>query len=285
MRVLPPHFTTGTILAHRYRIDALAGMGGRGRVYASTDLSTGERVALKVLHHAGLTGLEMARFAREVDVIKELSHPGIVSYSGHGRTEDGQPFLVMAWVEGESLADRLLAAPLSPGATLRLVHDVAVALDEAHRHHIIHRDVKPSNILLRNRDVTNVVLVDFGLAKRIDTSGSSSGQTTGTPLYMAPEVAWGAGEIGPTADVFSLGCVAFECLTGSPPFSGVDLAATLTKLLFAETPAVRDVCPSIPEALDRFVSRMLEREPGERPTDARALLMELERLESNAPEE
>jgi serine/threonine protein kinase len=264
----------GLVLEARYEIEALAGVGGVGSVYRARDLDTGDHVAVKVLHAAELADADVTRFATEVSLLHELSHPGIVSYAAHGRTDGGLPFLVMAWIEGESLADRLLRAPISPRETVAMLEEVARALDEAHRRAIVHRDIKPANILLRDRDLARVVLVDFGFAKRTGAALSWSHHRVGTPQYMAPEVAWGSRDVGPAADIFSLGCIAFECLAGHPPFVAEDLPGTLTKLLFRDAPPLRGA--GLPESVDRLVGRMLSRAPEDRPRDACALLPELE---------
>jgi hypothetical protein len=251
-----------------------------GSVFLARDEHTGLPVALKLLH-AQSSPDGVRRFAREAQLLSALRHPGIVSYVAHGLTEQGQPFLAMEWLDGEDLARRLAHTPLSLSESLQLVTRAADALAAAHAQGIIHRDLKPSNLFLRSGHPGDVVLLDFGLAHIHAASQvlTGSGTLVGTPGYMAPEQASGLRGLSPAADVFSLGCVLYECLTGQPPFRAPHLVAMLAKILFAEPEPLRALKPELPTSLQALVERLLVKEPGQRPVDARQLLRELEALE------
>src|SRR5262249_49662727 len=161
----------------------------------------------------------------------ELRHAGIVRYVAHGETPDGELFLAMEWLEGEDLASRLRRMPLTTDETVALGKRVAEALAIAHARGVVHRDLKPSNLFLVDNDVERVTILDFGIARLCDAARvTQTGAVLGTPGYMAPEQARGNDEIDPRADVFALGCVLFECLTGSPAFPGDHFMAILAKI-------------------------------------------------------
>jgi serine/threonine protein kinase/tetratricopeptide (TPR) repeat protein len=263
----------GSVLAGRFTLEELAGRGGMGSVYRARDSQTGQNVALKLLHpveHAEA----LQRFSREAELLAELRHPGIVSHVAHGLLGSGQPFLAMEWLEGEDLSRRLARQPLSLPETLSLMRRVAEALATAHRHGIIHRDLKPSNLFLRHGRPDDVVMLDFGLARRTLPSQALTGShvVLGTPGYMAPEQASGEGEVLPSADIFSLGCVLYECLTAQPPFSAPHFAAVLAKILFAPPTPLRTLRAELPESLQALVDRMLAKDPHQRVPDATHLL-------------
>jgi tetratricopeptide (TPR) repeat protein len=243
-----------------------------GTVYRASDALSGQLVALKLLHADGAEALQ--RFTREAQVLASLSHPGIVSYVAHGTTSNGRPFLVMEWLEGEDLARRLARQPLSVQESLALLSNVAEALALAHRRGIIHRDLKPSNLFLRHGNPEEVVLVDFGLARNMVPSHVITLDRTvmGTPGYMAPEQVLSQSQLTPAADIFSLGCVLYECLTGRPPFAAPHFAAALAKILFTEPELLRALRPELPFALQALIERMLAKEPSRRIPDATGLL-------------
>jgi serine/threonine protein kinase len=196
-----------------------------GEVYRARDLTTDVLVALKLLAPGG-GAPERQRFSREAQVLRDLRHPNIVRYIDHGMTEEHRPYLVMEWLEGEDLETRLRRGALPFGATLSLLRGLCDGLAAAHSAGVIHRDIKPSNIFLRGGDCARAVLLDFGLARRTKAPPmTATGALLGTPAYMAPEQARGACELTPAADVFALGCVFFECLTGQPPFVGQHIPA------------------------------------------------------------
>jgi hypothetical protein len=265
----------GTVVGDRFVLEELTGSGGMGEVYRARDRETGERVAVKMLHAGGQSHVD--RFLREARVLSQLEHPGIVRYIAHG--DSPSLYLAMEWLEGEDLGRTLARAPLGPEDALELTRRVASALDAAHRRGVVHRDIKPSNIFLCNRAIEQVKLLDFGIARL--SSGTRamtlSGQVLGTIGYMAPEQARERRELSPSADVFSLGCVLFECLTGRPAFTGDRLMAVLAKVLFADLPRVSEFCDDVAPALDELVLRMMQKVPEERPT-LPVLLAELETI-------
>ena len=273
----PGSLTLGTVVAQRFEVADRVSSGGMGTVFRARDLLTGQPVALKLLTGPSGSRQEQERFAREAQVLSELRHPGIVSYVAHGMTPDGQPFLAMELLAGVDLAERLSHGSLSIAESLVLLRKTAEALAAAHRRGIVHRDIKPSNLFLRDGLIERVVLLDFGIA-RDALSGRAmtrTGIVIGTPEYMAPEQARGQRDVGPSADIFSLGCVLYECLTGQPPFVGAHMAAQLAKILFEEATPVRKLRSAVPAAMEALLMRMLAKLPDARPRDAEVLLKEL----------
>jgi tetratricopeptide (TPR) repeat protein len=262
----------GAVISGRFTLEALAGRGGMGTVYRATDSLSGQRVALKLLHLEGTDAPR--RFTREAELLSGLRHPGIVAYVAHGQLDQGQPFLAMEWLEGETLAQRLAHAPLRLEETLVLLRRTAEALAVAHQQGIIHRDLKPSNLFLRQGRPEDVVLLDFGLARHLrpSTVMTASQVLIGTPGYMAPEQVSGQKQLTPSADIFSLGCVLYECLTGRAPFSAPHLVATLAKILFTEPVPLRELCPQLPSGFQRLLEGMLAKEPTRRLPEARSVL-------------
>ncbi|WP_395849602.1 serine/threonine-protein kinase PknK [Cystobacter fuscus] len=278
----PGTLPEGTLIAGRFILESLAGWGGMGFVYRAIDSSTGGTVALKLLHGAS-SSESASRFNREAVLLAELRHPGIVSYVAHGSTATGQPYLAMEWLEGEELSRRMARQPLGLSETLCLLRRAAEALTTAHQQGIVHRDLKPSNLFLRGGRPEEVVLLDFGLARyvtRARMAVTGTGTVVGTPGYMAPEQASSAPEIPPAADIFSLGCVLYECLTGQPPFAAPHFAATLAKILHARPARLETLRPGLPAGLQVLVDQMLAKDPRRRLPDAASLLKALGSLES-----
>jgi hypothetical protein len=266
--------TPGEKIADRFVIERRAGSGGTGTVYRTKDTLTGNTVAVKVLHEGRFHRAE--RFVAEARVLSELRHPGIVRYVTHGTTIDRDPYLAMEWLEGEDLSARLARERLGLHESIDLVRSVAEALAEAHARGVIHRDVKPSNIFLVDRDIAQAKLLDFGVARISSLSGTTrAGALIGTPGYMAPEQARGAKDLDARADVFSLGCVLFECLSGRAPFFAEHVMAVLAKILLEDAPRVREVRGEVPAGLDSLVARMLDKDPKHRPADAATVAREL----------
>ncbi len=272
---------TGEVFANRFEIDRPAGSGGMGTVYRALDRYSGDVVALKLLHRdAGGRSDEGDRFAREAQLLSELRHPGIVSYVVHGMTPQGQPFLAMQWLDGYDLGHRLSRGVLPLRDALLLIQRVAEALATAHKRGVVHRDLKPSNLFLPEGDIDRIKLLDFGIARRQAPSKvmTRTGMVVGTPEYMAPEQARGVRELTPAADIFSLGCVLYECLTGEPPFVAEHIAAVLVRILFEQPAPLAALRPGMPQAIETLLGDMLSKEPTRRIADAAALLDRLAAL-------
>src|SRR5262245_3419390 len=231
---------TPSSIAGRFIVESLAGAGGMGTVYRARDTETDRMVALKLLQGGGHLH-DAERFAREARLLSELAHPGIVAYLAHGVTEAGQPYLAMEWLDGEDLAMRLERGALPVTDALVLVRRAAEALAVAHARGVVHRDLKPSNLFLRGGEVARLALLDFGIARRTSVSQvlTGTGLVIGTPAYMAPEQARGERLLTPAADIFSLGCVLFECLTEQPPFAAGYAVAVLARIICDEPPRLR----------------------------------------------
>lgn len=252
----------------RFQVISLAGTGGMGAVFRALDTRTGQVVALKVLLSSMKPDAE-TRFEREARALSELNHPAVVRYVGRGRTSQGQPYLAMEWVEGETLCSKLRSGPLSVAETIALGARIADALSAAHAQHIVHRDVKPANIILEGGALDRAKLVDFGIATLPGAArATDSGTIVGTPSYMAPEQARGAPVIEPCADIFSLGCVLYECITGEPAFEGPQVVAVLARIVFEPLPLLRERGHNVPRALDELLSRMMAKSPADRVTRA-----------------
>jgi eukaryotic-like serine/threonine-protein kinase len=270
----------GDLVGDRFEIEVQAGAGGMGRVFRARDRLTGELVALKVLHR-GLVA-HSARLLREARILAQLHHPGIVRYIAHG--EEPAVFVAIEWLEGEDLARRLSREPLTMGESVELTRRVAEALAAAHVRGVIHRDVKPSNLFLSEGAIDRVKVLDFGIARaqaaRVNTRvNTATGQVLGTVGYMAPEQAAAGRDLDPRADIFSLGCVLFECLTGRTAFEGDAPMEVLGKILLDQVPRVSDLQLGVPPSLDELVRRMMSREPTARPPLG-VIIAELEALGS-----
>ncbi len=265
----------GTELAG-YRIESLLGWGGMSVVYLAEDMRLKRRVALKLLA-AGLVEDESFRdrFLRESELAASIDHPNIVPIYEAGTAED-LLFIAMRYVEGHDLKERLGLDRLDPADATGIIAQVASALDAAHARGLVHRDVKPSNILLdlgaRPDGSDHVYLADFGITKRVSeqTAVGDDGHLLGTLDYVAPEQISGE-EIDGRADVYSLGCVLFECLVGKPPFQRDSELAVVFAHLEAESPAPSAQRPELPAALDTVIARALAKEPAERYPSCREL--------------
>jgi len=243
-----------------------------GTVFRARDRKERREVALKVLSAAALRNV--ARFEQEATLLAGLRHPHIVEYVAHGKTPDGLHYLVMEWVEGETVAQRLERGGLDTHDSIELALQLTRALGALHARAIVHRDVKPSNLMLVGGDVLRVKLVDFGVARRTTEPGrlTRTGAMVGTAGYMAPEqVRGGKTPIDGRADLFALGCVMYECLTGQQAFTGETPLSARAKVLVHDPPPLRVIEPSLPVALEALVQSMLSRSASHRPADAAAV--------------
>jgi serine/threonine protein kinase/Tfp pilus assembly protein PilF len=281
----------GQTVSH-YRILEKLGEGGMGVVYAAEDTHLGRRVAIK-FPAANLDEHNFrARFLREARAISTLSHRHIAAIYDYGETTDGSngkshPFIVMELVNGPSLADLMHGEGLTLKRAVKLITDVADALSEAHHHGIIHRDIKPSNVLISERG--EVKVLDFGLAKQLHeehpqstgpdartllATRTRSGTVVGTPLYLSPEQARGA-HIDCRSDIFALGALLYECITGKPAFAGAGVLEIAGQVLHVDPPPPSSLNPLVPLELDRITMKALEKKLEERYQSADEMLADL----------
>jgi serine/threonine-protein kinase len=252
-------------LADRYRIERELGRGGMAIVYRAHDVRHDRPVALKVLLPQISSALGSERFLQEIRVTARLRHPHILPLFDSGDAA-GFLFYVMPLVEGESLRSRLSREPaLTVDEAVRLAVEVADALGHAHAQGIVHRDVKPENILLENG---HAMVADFGIARAVratdDTRLTRAGLTIGTPDYMSPEQAGGDSDVDGRSDLYSLACVLFEMLTGTPPFTGRTPEAVLVQRFTTTAPRLSTKRPNVSANLDYALARRGDRDRGRR---------------------
>ncbi len=263
-------------LVDRYRIDRELGRGGMATVYLAEDLKHHRKVAVKVLRPELAASIGVDRFVREIEIAAKLTHPHILTLIDSGEV-DGFLYYVMPFVEGESLRERLAHEQrLSVSDAVRIAEQVAAALSYAHERGVVHRDIKPENILCTGNQA---VVADFGIARAVEVAGgerlTGTGIAIGTPAYMSPEQAVGDANVDGRADVYALGCVVYEMVSGRAPFEATTPQALLAKHAVDTAPSLRSVDPDIPLFLERAVSQALAKEPAQRfttPNDFAATL-------------
>ncbi len=259
-------------LGSQYHVLRLLGHGGMGAVYLARDLTLEREVAIKVVKPASDTQDMYDRFRREAKTAAKLSHPNIVPLHAFGEV-GGMPYFVMGYVRGESLADRMRRdGKLPEDETRRILAEVADALDHAHRQGVVHRDVKPANVLIEDAS-GRALLTDFGVAKTMNQSETltQQGSVVGTPHYMSPEQAAGRSSIDGRSDIYSLGIMGYAMLAGRMPFEGNSAADILARHLTQEPPSLRSLVPAISDSTLQAVERCMAKDPARRWQDTRAL--------------
>ena len=254
-----------TALAERYRIEREIGSGGMAAVYLAEDLRHHRQVAVKVLRSEVGNQVGVDRFLREIRIAANLSHPNILPLFDSGEA-DGLLYYVMPYIEGKTLADRMEAEGVPPvQEAVHIISEVGDALARAHAEGVVHRDIKPQNILF---EFGHVRVADFGLARAVEIAGGErltrTGIAVGTPHYMSPEQLEGESSEDVRSDVYSLGCVAYELLVGAPPFTGPTAQAVVAGHLTKPVPPVRDRRPEVPASVEAVVKKALAKEPADR---------------------
>ena len=259
----------GDVLANRYRIQRLLGKGGMGAVHLAHDEVLGDVVALKIISSAWAADetAMVERFKREASSARKVSSPNVIRIHDIGEARPGLLYLSMEYVQGRTLADVIAARGLVPIADcVDILGQICTGLEAAHHAGVIHRDLKPGNVLVGERNA--VKIIDFGLAKAVAAEGmTATGMLMGTPYYMSPEQVRGR-RVDAASDIYSLGALAYHLVTGRPPFAGENAIAVGFAHL-SETPAPpRQLRPEIAPELDQTIARALAKEPGDRPRSA-----------------
>ncbi len=279
------------VVADRYHIQRELGQGGMGSVYAALDLETKQQVAVKILHpEYQRSGRHSRRFAREVRAIKQVVHPNVVRILAAGEDHSGRAYLVMEWVRGTSLAGHLKSSgPLPTPELYALALGMAEALREAHSCNVIHRDVKPGNVLIEGGVVTldRVKVCDFGLAKILGDAQTSNpttyeGLLLGTPAYMPPEQAQ-TGEVDARSDVYAFGVVLFEAASGRLPFEAETPLGVMMKHAVEQPPSAADIVPTLPRSVSSLIDACLAKSPEDRPQSMEQVVRLLSTEISDAP--
>ena len=292
---LPPDPRVGTVLADRYRIDSVLGEGAMGKVYAAEHVLMRKRLAVKVLHRELSSVPELvARFEREAMAAANIDHPNIASATDFGKLEDGAVFLALELVEGRCLRDEIAKGPIPPLRALHIARQIAAALGSAHALSIVHRDLKPENVMLVEKagDPDFVKVLDFGVARvPIGESGplntgpiTRAGMVFGTPEYIPPEQALGQPSDG-RADLYSLGVMLFEMLTGERPFVGDTKVSLVGQHIGRPPPVVSERAPGLvlPDGTESLVARLLEKEAARRPQTAEEVVKATDKLLGRRP--
>ncbi len=281
--MVSPRDRLAEALAEQYTIEREVGAGGMATVYLAEDLKHGRKVALKVLKPELTAAMGNDRFPREIRTVAQFNHPHILSLYDSGEVA-GFLYYVMPFVEGESLADRLARERQLPiSDTIRILREVADALSYSHARDVVHRDIKPGNVLLSGR---HAVVTDFGVAKALVASGGDNvttvGMAVGTPQYMAPEQAMGQGNVDHRADLYALGILGYEMLTGKAPFDASTPQALLAAHVMEQPNDITKARPGIPPLLAEAIMRCLEKNPADRWQSAEELIARLEAIATTA---
>ena len=262
-----------------YAIDREAGAGGMSTVYLARDLKHDRRVAIKVLRPELAAALGPDRFPREISIVAKLQHPHVLPLHDSGEI-DGFLYYVMPFVEGDSLRTKLdRDGPLPIQDAVRVMKEVADALAYAHGQGVMHRDIKPDNVMLSGR---HALVMDFGVAKAVESAGGESlttvGVAVGTPTYMSPEQATGQEHIDQRSDIYALGILGYEMLTGAPPFTGRTAQAILSAHVMEAPAPIQEKRASVPPVLAELIMRCLEKAPADRWQHAEEIVQQLEAI-------
>src|SRR5690348_9480853 len=265
----------GTTLNGRYRLEDRIGAGGMSTVYRATDETLQRTVAIKLMNREIATDSDqLERFRREARAVAQLSHPHIVGVIDYGE-DDGRPYIVFEYVEGETLKERIRRSgrlPITEAVAYAI--EIARALGTAHARHIVHRDVKPQNVLVDEEGSAKVT--DFGIARSLDEDGlTADGRVLGTTDYVSPEQALGH-DVNGQSDIYSLGVVLYEMLTGDVPFHGENQVSVAMKHVREDLPDVKEVRPEVSAGLAAVLDRMTEKELDRRYADVDTLVADLE---------
>jgi serine/threonine protein kinase len=262
-------------------IDGVLGHGGMGVVYHATHKALGREVAVKMVLSAYLPPEDRERFAAEAEAAAQLQHPNIVQIYEIGEV-GGRPYFSLEYVDGGSLDQRVGGKSTDAYEAAELVAKLARAVHAAHSHGIVHRDLKPANVLLTADGTPKIT--DFGIAKRLDAATQTqTGKILGTPCYMSPEQAQGGKEVGPSTDIYALGAILYDLLTGRPPFVGGTTLETMLQTVHSEPVSPRTLQPKLPRDLEVICLKCLEKSPARRYESALDLAEDLERLLRNEP--
>lgn len=268
-------FEPGQILGGRYRILSALGRGGMGVVYKVEQIYLGLELALKTIDRSSLTDISVRRFQAEAKAVFSLNHPNIISVHDFGLLEDQTPFLAMEFVQGESLATRLKRGPLQTSEAIPMFIQMCMGLAHAHEHSVVHRDIKPGNIMLLDQlspgTEGSIKILDFGIAKSGDQedggvqSVTRTGEIFGSPLYMSPEQCTGS-RVDHRTDIYALGCVMFESLTGTTPFVGESALSTMMMHQNERVPSLKEASlgNEFPKELEQIIQSMLAKNPADR---------------------
>jgi eukaryotic-like serine/threonine-protein kinase len=273
----PRQLEPGTKLDDKYRIEQLIAVGGMGAVYLGTHTGLRKRVAIKVLNPQASAAGMIERFHREAITASQIGHEGIAQVTDFGTSRDGEPFLVMEYLEGESLAARLATSGALPiEVACELGCAILAPLGAAHQASVVHRDLKPDNVfLVRQSRGEMVKLLDFGISRAPGLEGefrlTKTGLVLGTPYYMSPEQARGDSEVGPAADLYAFGVILYEMLTGKVPIEGDNYNQLMYRVLTAEYAKPRSLRPEIPEGLEQIILQAMAIDPADRPGTAAEL--------------
>lgn len=266
------------VIDGRYRLLRALERGGTGSIYVAEQISVGRCVAVKVLRSSLVDETKVARrFEREAEIISRLEHENTLRLFDFGWLEDGRPFLVTELLDGETLGQRLLRGRLGIGEAVSICCDILAALKEAHEKGIVHRDLKPSNVFLQKAEGdVRVRVLDFGIARRAaSTTLTEPGMIMGTPAYMSPEQSL-KDSIDGRSDLYGVGAILFECLTGRPPFLADSAQTLILKHALMQAPRLNQVSDGFPSPLDELVASMLSKTPELRPQTAQEALSKLE---------